>query len=80
LASGVVTFGDAPPPVPLYEGPTDRRHVKKPPTHKGVDGLSSVKSPGSSGDSPGEEGDSLGNANRGERIRTSDLTVPNRAL
>jgi hypothetical protein len=30
LASGVVTFGDAPPPVPLYEGPTDRRHVKKP--------------------------------------------------
>ena len=29
LSSGVVTFGNATPPIELYEGPTDRRHVKE---------------------------------------------------
>ena len=28
-AGGVVTIGDATPPVELYSGPTGRRHVKE---------------------------------------------------
>jgi hypothetical protein len=28
-AGGVLTFGSTPPPVPLYEGPTDRAIIKK---------------------------------------------------
>ena len=27
LAHGIVTFGEAPPPVPLYAGPTGRRAI-----------------------------------------------------
>jgi len=28
-AGGIVTFGSVPPPVPLYDGPTDRAHVAR---------------------------------------------------
>ena len=30
VTGGVVTFGDAPPPIELYEGPTGRRKIKGP--------------------------------------------------
>jgi hypothetical protein len=57
---GVVTFGDAEPPIPIYQGPTARKEVKK---QKAADDGSSAAS-----SVPGEEGISTGNANRGERI------------
>jgi Resolvase, N terminal domain len=63
VAGGVVTFGAAPPPVPLYSGPTDRRALcaKPPSTDDGRDGILrprvSVR-----------KGKSLGNVSRGERI------------
>jgi hypothetical protein len=76
LTSGVVTFGSAAPPIPLYEGPTGRAHVKGPATPE-------VAGPGDSGSpvvpepcGPGREGDSLGNVSRGDWIRTSDLLNP----
>ena len=66
LASGVVTFGDTPPPVSLYEGRTSRWYVKDPATSEGADGPSSHELPGRPGADPGGEDNSLGNVNRGE--------------
>jgi hypothetical protein len=65
VAGGVVTFGAAPPPVELYDGPTSRRHLQKltATPNVGVDGAGIVKSPVRSVREMG----SLGNANRGER-------------
>jgi hypothetical protein len=65
ISGGVVTFGDAEPPISIYEGPTSRSRIK------------SEKKPASSGTDPsrpeicvvsGQEDRSLGNVSRGDRI------------
>jgi len=69
LAHGVLTFGEAAPPVPLYAGPTGRRAII-------ANRAAAVAAgPGEgdestlpSQDSPGREGNSSGNVNRGDRI------------
>jgi Resolvase, N terminal domain len=76
LAGGVVTFGETPAPVSLYEGPTGRRYVKSLAAPEGAVGLCSQEPPEEPALSTGKEGDSLGNVCRGERIRTSDLLNP----
>jgi hypothetical protein len=76
LVSGVVTFGSAPPPIVLYEGPTGRREVKSPASSGDAGPCSSrAPLPPESSD-PGEEGGSFGNGRRGDWIRTSDLLNP----
>jgi hypothetical protein len=64
LASGVITFGATPPPVPIYKGPTGRKHLSAPAADPAAAGHNSHESPYVAG----EEGNSLGNVNRGERI------------
>ncbi len=67
LVSGVVTFGSAPHPITIYEGPTGRRDIKGPVSSKDT-GPCSPRTPlcpelfG-----PGREGSSLGNVNRGDK-------------
>lgn len=61
--SGVVTFGDANPPIDLYMGPTTRSKVKEAAASLAA-GSGDLASP----KSPGWEGDSLGNVNRGDKI------------
>lgn len=66
VAGGVLTFGDAPPPIKVYQGPTARTK------------LETVVAPSATpiGKVPneaiytgsGQEGGSLGNMNRGDRI------------
>jgi hypothetical protein len=68
VVSGVVTFGATPPPVALYDGPTDRRKVKCLTTSGGEVESIAPDLPGFPGIVPGGEGESLGNVNRGERI------------
>ena len=67
LAGGVVTFGATPPPIPLYEGPTGRRPVKKamaaPIAAQPRGDVTLLDDPGS-----GREVNSLGNVSRGDRI------------
>ena len=77
LASGVVTFGEAPPPIDIYEGPTSRRKIKGP-AAKFAAGPNEGDSPPPTRSSTGsgEEGKSLGNVSRGDWIRTSDLLTP----
>ncbi len=93
LAGGVVTFGDAEPPVPLYAGPTARAAVKPP--VPAADVRPAAKTTGSKETTrggrdrpprdkrrqePGGEADSLGNVNRDDRIRTCGLLLPKQAL
>jgi hypothetical protein len=68
VAGGVVTFGETPAPVPLYEGPTGRRHVQGPAIPEGVAGPTFPELPQLPGTSPGTEDNSLGNVHRGDRI------------
>jgi len=76
LVSGVVTFGSAPPPVEVYNGPTARSVIKGSATAVAAEPRDSG-SPGSPKPSgPGREGESLGNGSRGDWIRTSDLLNP----
>jgi DNA invertase Pin-like site-specific DNA recombinase len=65
ISGGVVTFGDAEPPISIYEGPTSRSRIK------------SEKKPAPGGTDPsgpdfcvvsGQEDRSLGNVSRGDRI------------
>ncbi len=76
VSRGVVTFGSAPPPIPLYDGPVGRRSLK-------MNTAAAVAAePGGGVTLPaslvsGREGNSLGNVSRGDRIRTCDLLVPN---
>ena len=67
LSGGVVTFGTAAPPVPLYEGPTTRKRI--------MGEMAAAIAVQSGGDVPlpnpvgsGREGKSLGNVSRGDRI------------
>jgi hypothetical protein len=69
--SGVITFGDAPPPIAVYAGPTSRIAVKE------AAASSAAASTSLEPTSPGQEGDSLGNVSRGDKIRTCDLLDPN---
>ena len=69
IRRGVVTFGDAPPPIELYEGPTGRRKIKGPATSVAVGpGECSLASPPESRSNSGREDKSLGNVSRGEWI------------
>ena len=65
LSRGVVTFGMAPPPVTLYEGPTGRRAL-----HANLLAAKSSQIPETLANSqdPARGGKSLGNISRGERI------------
>ncbi len=66
-AGGIVTFGDTPPPVPLYAGPTGRRAIEANTTATvaaGSGGLVALPN----GFGSGREGKSLGNVSRGDRI------------
>ena len=78
ISDGVVTFGSAPPPIELYEGPTARGKINAP-TASVAAGNGGQVSPSAPERclGPGREGKSLGNVNRGERIRTSDFLLPN---
>jgi hypothetical protein len=67
VTGGVVTFGETPAPVVLYEGPTGRRHVQGPATPEGITGPKFPDLPQLPGTSPGTEDNSLGNVHRGER-------------
>jgi hypothetical protein len=76
VVSGVVTFGSAPPPITIYEGPTGRREIKGPASLGDAGPCSSrTPLPPESSD-PGREGRSFGNVRRGDWIRTSDLLNP----
>ncbi len=77
-AGGVVTFGDAPPPIKIYDGPTGRKYLAAP--KGGTDGLKEKPSMESNSSFNGTEGTSSGNVDRGDRIRTCGLLVPNQTL
>jgi hypothetical protein len=63
VTKGMVTFGMAPAPVPLYEGPTGRRALRA------IKGLESFSGSECNDDViPDGGGKSLGNVSRGERI------------
>ncbi|HEX8912595.1 MAG TPA: hypothetical protein VF796_09580, partial [Humisphaera sp.] len=65
---GVVTFGDAPPPIDLYAGTTTRQKIKEA-AASGAAASGDSSSPGLLfPKSPGSEGDSLGNVSRGDKI------------
>ena len=69
VVSGVVTFGTAPPPITIYEGPTARKKLRDPAALEaaGSCGLNSPAPPERCIGS-GEEGKSLGNVSRGDWI------------
>src|SRR5690606_768741 len=73
LASGVVTFGDAPPPIKLYDGPTSRKVLKNQATGNRAGRGQKTKKEETNSSPPSqmckfhEEGESLGNQSRGER-------------
>jgi hypothetical protein len=78
IAGGVVTFGNAPPPIDVYEGPTARRKIKGSAASVAAGpGERHLPPPPECTIGSGREGKSLGNGNRGDWIRTSDLCVPN---
>jgi hypothetical protein len=69
LQSGLVTFGSAPPPITIYQGPTGRRKIKGSVTNGDATEPSPQRSPQDpESKDPGQEGESLGNVGRGERI------------
>jgi hypothetical protein len=68
IASGIVTFGQTPPPITPYEGPTGRDRLNDLTTNSGAATLRTNESKVNPVSSPGGEDGSLGNVNRGERI------------
>lgn len=69
INGGVVTFGDAAPPIEVYQGPTARRKVKLPATSAVVrTGEGRSASPLESCIVSGREDKSLGNVSRGDWI------------
>jgi hypothetical protein len=75
LVSGVVTFGSAPPPIEIYNGPTGRREITGSASSEEAEPCS-ARTPLLPDSSSGREGCSLGNVSRGDWIRTSDLLNP----
>ena len=65
VSKGVVTFGMAPAPVALYEGPTGRRALKAEQSPEACSGRTCVTT---DEEVPARGGKSLGNVSRGERI------------
>jgi hypothetical protein len=71
VAGGVVTFGDAPPPIEIYCGPTGRRALNYNGSTAPVaaePGRPCLPSPPETTIGSGSEGNSLRNVSRGERI------------
>jgi len=69
VTGGVVTFGTAPPPIAIYEGPTARRQIKGPAASDAAGpGERHLPSPPESCIGSGREGKSLGNVGRGDWI------------
>jgi hypothetical protein len=69
IRGGVVTFGDAAPPIEIYKGPTARKKVKGPATSDATGpGERRLPSPPQSGNGSSREGKSLGNVSRGDWI------------
>ena len=68
ISRGVVTFGTAPPPVPLYEGPTGRRSREKGAAAAAVASPEEPNAALPESLNSGREGNSLGNVSRGDRI------------
>ena len=66
VKGGVLTFGDADPPVAIYEGPTARNKVKE--AMRGDTEPGERPVPPQSTVSFGGEKEALGNVNRGDRI------------
>ena len=76
IAGGVVTFGNAAPPIKIYSGPTGRRNTKGPATTDVTEPCAEDLPKPPKHVYSGGEGKSLGNVSRGERIRTSDPLLP----
>ena len=75
---GVVTLGDANPPVEVYGGPTGRNRIKTPRAEQ-ISTACGPNCPNDKDESPivsDGEGKSLGNVSRADWIRTSDLLTP----
>lgn len=70
LRTGIITFGAAPPPISIYQGPTDRKKIQaqKQTRTKSSNGCSPAAEAARESDGPGGEGKSLGNVNRGDWI------------
>lgn len=67
IVGGMVTFGAAPPPIEIYQGPTGRRKIKGSAAHRAEPvGCESPTSPECVFSD--EEGESLGNRSRGDWI------------
>lgn len=73
IAGGQVTFGNAVPPITLYQGRTSKKE------HQLTASTDAGKTQQNK-DTNGQEGGSLGNVSRGDRIRTCDVLVPNQVL
>ncbi len=72
VAGGVVTFGTAPPPIAIYDGPTGRKGLKAGSTKQGPAGVvagphGSESHPQPDPADPGRESDSFGNRSRGNK-------------
>ena len=68
ITGGVVTLGNASPPIKIYDGPTSRRQVKGPVASCATGlGERHLPSPPEGSIGSGKEDKSLRNVNRGER-------------
>ena len=65
---GILTLGDADPPIKLYEGPTARKKIKSPTATATGQGERRESLPPQSSIYSGEEDKSIGNVSRGEWI------------
>ena len=78
VAGGVVTFGDVPPPITIYQGPTARKSLTELVAPEATNAGGAMW-PLPKAEVSDSEGNSLGNVNRGDWIRTSDLLTPSQA-
>lgn len=79
VSSGVATFGSAPAPCLIYQGPTAKSQFQDPGATL-ASGPDVWENTYPNPANPSQEEGSLGNVNRGDRIRTCDFMVPNHAL
>lgn len=69
VSGGIVTFGEAPPPIEVYQGPTAREKLKGPAASAAAGpGERHLPSPPKRGNGSGREDRSLGNVSRGDWI------------